>query len=112
MGKGVAIRLNNANIQGDILDLEKNIVTDSNGKILCGFSLGPVTEQNIAIFLIARPGELKGNPMTGVALVDALLDDDLLEYRHEIRKQFKQDGLIIDQLELYQLGKTKIKAHY
>ena len=91
--------------------IQLNDVTDS-GTICSGLVVGPTTEQNKAILLIIQPGELKERPTIGVGFNDILLGDDLLEYRHKIRKNFAADGLKITELNLYKLDDISIKATY
>jgi hypothetical protein len=110
--KGVGIRLVSSPQAGEVLNVERDMTFDSDGKILSGVAIGEVTEQNIAILLMARKGEFKEFPNVGVGLIDALLDDDLLGFRHSIREEFKKDGLTIELLELYDLNKIDIKAKY
>ena len=97
---------------GSVLDLKVVPVRDANGQIVSGLQVGHTLEQNKAFILIAHKGDFKFVPEIGVALGDALLDDDLLPYRHEIREQFTRDGLTIRDLDLYHLQRVKIDAVY
>lgn len=93
-------------------DLDIQIKRDASGKIISGLKLGPTLEQNVASLLIGEPGDFKGNPDLGVGLRSALLDEDLLEYRHQIKGQFVKDGLNVKHLDLYNLHKFSIDAEY
>ena len=99
-------------INSKLYDLEVNVVRDQNGKILSGLVLGPTLDQNIACLLMAEPGDFKLNPELGVGLRSSLLDEDLLEYRHQIKEQFSKDRLTVNHLNLYNLQKFSIDAEY
>ena len=98
--------------QGDLFDLKIEVVRDENGKILSGLVFGQTQPKNEASILIARKGEFKLNPLLGVGLGDALLSENLLEFRHKIREQFAFDGLNIKHLDLYNLQNFSIDAEY
>ncbi|ROH98415.1 hypothetical protein EGI16_21510 [Chryseobacterium sp. G0240] len=93
-------------------DLEINVKKDASGRIVSGLVLGPTLEQNIACILIAEPGDFKENLSLGVGIRSALLDEDLLPYRHQIREQFSRDGLYVSSLDFYDISKFKINAAY
>lgn len=112
MPKGTAIQLNDSVTGGELFDLKIQVQRDQSGKILSGLCIGQTTEQNQALLLILHPGESKEYPTIGVGLGDCLLDDDLLEYRHSVRRNFAADGLQISKLDLYDLKKIDIKAAY
>lgn len=92
--------------------LDINVIRDSAGRITSGLVFGNTLEQNIATILIAEPGDLKNNPSIGVGMRSALLDEDLLPYRHQIKEQFAKDGLDVKHLDLYNLKKFSIDAQY
>lgn len=98
--------------QGELFDLKIEVIRDEKGQILSGLVYGSTKSQNEASILIARPGEFKLYPLLGVGLTDALLGEDLLEYRHKIREQFAFDGLNIIKLDLYNLNNFSIEAYY
>ena len=100
------ISTDNGNID---LDIDIKLVS---GKIISGIKLGRTLEQNMACLLIAESGDLKGNPDLGVGLRSALLDQDLLEYRHQIKEQFSKEGMVVKHLDLYNLQKFSIDAEY
>ena len=85
---------------------------DSFGKIVSGLVIGDALEQNMALILIAEPGEFKANLDLGVGLPSALLGEDLLKYRHAIKNQFSLDGLNVKHLDLYNLQNFNIDAEY
>lgn len=93
-------------------DLKIEVQKEASGKIVSGVILGPTLEQNMACLLIAEPGDYKGNADLGVGLRSALLGEDLLEYRHQIKEQFAKDGINIKHLDLYNLNKFSIDAEY
>jgi len=93
-------------------DLFVNVQKDEFGKITSGLTLGATLEQNMASILIAEQGDFKGNLDLGVGLLSALLDEDLLEYRHLIKEHFSKDGLYIKHLDFYNLQNFNIDANY
>jgi len=112
MGKGTAIQLNDTNDTGEIMDLNIAPVRDASGKIISGLVVGNTLEQNKALILINQPGELKFKADLGVGLEDLLLSDDLLEYRHKIRREFEKDGLKVTRVDLYEGKPFKVDAVY
>lgn len=76
------------------------------------FATGESINQQQALILIAHQGEFKMSPEIGVGIADLLLGEELLEYRHKIRNHFMMDGLKINRLDLYELGKLKIDVEY
>ena len=96
--------------QGEIFDLKIDVVRDENGQILSGLVFGSTQHQNEASILIARKGEYKLNPLLGVGIGDALLGENLLEYRHKIREHFASDGLNVKHLDFYNLKNFSIDA--
>ena len=93
-------------------DLSIEVMKDEHGKIVSGLVLGATLEQNMACLLIAEPGDFKANPTLGVGLRSALLDEEMLEYRHQIKEQFANDGLNVKHLQLYNLKEFEIDAEY
>lgn len=109
--KGVGIQYNDSE-SSELFDLKIEVVRNAENKIISGLVIGSTKPQNEASILIARPGEFKTMPLLGVGLGDALLGEDLLEYRHRIREQFAMDGLNVKHLDLYNLQKFSIDADY
>lgn len=97
---------------GSAIDLDVNVQRDSTGKILSGLILGPTLAQNMTCILIAEPGDFKDNLSVGVGIRSALLDEDMLDYRHKIKEQFPLDGLNVKHLDLYNLKTFSIDAEY
>lgn len=97
---------------GQVYDLKIEVVKDQFGKIVSGLVIGDTLEQNMASILIAEPGDFKANLGLGVGLRSALLDEDLLKYRHAIKNQFSLDNLNVKHLDLYNLQKFNIDAEY
>ncbi|PWN62314.1 hypothetical protein [Chryseobacterium oncorhynchi] len=95
-----------------VFALDINIKRDSSGRITSGLVLGNTLQQNMASILIAEPGDLKNQLSVGVGIRSALLDEDLLQYRHLIKSQFAKDGLVVKHLDLYNLTKFSIDAEY
>ena len=98
--------------QNGNFDLKIDLKKDASGKIISGLVLGSTLEQNMACILIAEAGDFKANPDLGVGLRSALLGEDLLEYRHQIKEQFAKEGLNIKHLELYDIQNFNIDAEY
>lgn len=95
-----------------VYDLKIQVVKDSFGKILSGMVIGATLEQNMASIMVAEPGDFKANLSLGVGLRSALLDEDLLKYRHAIKEQFAMDGMTVNHLDLYNLQRFSIDAEY
>lgn len=95
-----------------VLDLKINPRHDEAGRIISGLVIGNTMKQNQALILIAHPGDFKHQPTLGVGLSDALLDENLLEFRHKIREHFAIDGMYVKHLDFYELQKLKIEAQY
>lgn len=110
--KGRAIQVIDNKDEGTILDLKINPIRDENGQIVSGIVIGNTLEQNKAFLLLAHPNDFKANPTLGVGIEDAVLDSELLEFRHKIRAQFAQDGLKISNLDLYNLKQVNIECSY
>lgn len=110
--KGFALQLNDNSDNSELCDLKIDVQRDGSGKITSGVVIGSTLEQNKALLLILQPGELKERPTIGVGLNDILLGEDLLTYRHKIRRNFLADGLTITELNLYKPENISIKAHY
>jgi hypothetical protein len=110
--KGFGIQLIDHTEEGITFDVKITILRDETGKIRSGLTLGDTLEQNQAILLLQREGDLKSEPTLGVAFNDLLLGDDLLLFRHKIRREFSKDGLTITDLNLYNKEKLTIKASY
>ncbi len=110
--KDRAIQVIDNEDEGTILDLKINPIRDANGKIVSGVVIGDTLEQNKAFLLLAHPNDFKANPTLGVGIEDAVLDSELLEFRHKIREQFAKDGLKITNLDLYNLQKVNIECSY
>lgn len=110
--KDVGIQLIDNVSEGIIMDLKIKPVRDTSGKIVSGFVIGNILEQNKALIFIGSQGDFKFRPDLGVGFGDVLLGDDLLEYRHKVTEHFTKDGLKITQLDLYTLDNIKIVANY
>lgn len=95
-----------------VFALDVNVQRDASGRIVSGLVLGNTLQQNMASILIAEPGDFKINLSLGVGIRSALLDEDLLPYRHQIKEQFAKDGLYVKHLDLYNLEKFTIDAEY
>lgn len=92
-----------------------DILLNDDGSLLIrngDFAVGESINQQQAMLLIAHQGEFKMTPEIGVGISDLLLGEELLEYRHKIRNQYTLDGLKINRLDLYEIGKLKIDAEY
>lgn len=105
---GIQYKSNNEGL----FDLDIKVKRDSSGRIISGLVLGGTLQQNMACILIAEPGDFKENLSLGVGIRNALLDEDLLPYRHQIKEQFANDGLYVSSLDFYDISKFKIDAEY
>lgn len=111
--KGYAIQLEPSSTP-KVLQPVYAVHRGADGKIRQGLVVGSTQAQNEALILMSNPGEYKNAPKVGVALENALLSstDDLLVYRHRTRKNYQQEGLEIEQMEMYNIRKVNIKAKY
>ena len=109
--KATGVQYNDSS-DGLVYDLKIDVKKDDSGKIISGLVIGATLEQNMASILIARKGDLKRDLEFGIDFRSALLDDDLLEYRHNIKEQFSKDGLTVNHLDLYDIKKFSIDAGY
>lgn len=110
--KTKAIGIQYENTTGLFYNLAINVVRNADNKILSGLVIGPTLAQNMASILIAEPGDYKTDLSLGVGLRSALMDEDLLEYRHQIKEQFAKDNLVVKHLNLYNLENFQIDAEY
>ncbi len=110
--KDFAIQLVDHTDDGELMDVKIVPIRDKDGLITQGVVLGNTLQQNKALILIAHPNDFKGNPTLGIGIGDITLSTDLLDYRHEIRRQFPLDGLKITELNLYDLNNVTIEADY
>jgi len=105
--KSRALQLDNIEV-----DLKIEPVRDALGQITSGLIVGNTLYQNQALLLSFHAGDLKEAPTTGIGLSDALLEEDLLKYRHEIRRQFTADGMDVKNLDFYNIDTLKVDANY
>jgi len=98
--------------EGVLLDLAIMPIRDNDNKIVRGLQIGNTLEQNKAFLLIGNTSDFKFQPDLGVGVEDMLLGEGLLIFRHKIREQFAKDGLIITDLDLYNLNQINIDARY
>lgn len=110
--KDNAIQLVGEGDVGTVGDLKIDLKYDDQNKIVSGLSIGNTLNQNMALLLIAEPGELKEYPTRGAGFKSQLLGEDLLASRHAIRENFEWDGLKIEELEVYDTKNIKIQAYY
>ncbi len=111
--KDKAIQIIDTTDVGEVMDLKIDPIRGDDGKIISGLVVGNTLEQNKALILLAQPCDFKFKPTLGVGIEDFLLEDaDLLECRHRIRENFRQDGLKIKDLDLYDINSVKIDAGY
>jgi len=112
--KDFGIQLVDSNDQGNYLDIKVDPIVDGNGLIVSGLVLGNTQKQNELLILACNPGEIKHHPTMGVGLADATLEDspDLLSFRHDIRRNYKAEGLKITKLDLYDIRNVNIESSY
>jgi len=92
------------------------ILLDETGGIMVhngGMAVGNTSLQNQYMILVAQKGEFKEHPALGVGISNMLGDDDVLEWKKQIREEFKKDGLKVNKIDLdLQTGDIAIDAHY
>ncbi len=94
------------------VDLNVDVVRDTDGLIAQGITIGETMNQNQALLLIANAGEIKMHPTIGVAIDELLLDDDYLRIKHRIRDNFSKDGLVVKNINLSNKKPLTIEASY
>lgn len=87
-------------------------VRDTTGKIVQGMAVGSTIQQNTALILICRMGEIKESPSLGVGIEDVLLDNDYLEWRRRIRTNLELDEQTVNQIKFNSVDKLFIDANY
>lgn len=92
-------------------DIDVKVRRDSSGKIVSGMVVGDILAQNQALILQLHKGELKEDPSVGVGISDMLLDNDLQNWRREIREQMELDGQTVDKVILTE-NELRIEARY
>lgn len=97
---------------GELMDLKIEVKRNAEGKIEQGLVLGNILPQNIALIVMANPGEFHFSPLLGVAIDELILDDDYLRYKHRIREHLERDGLKVKSIELSEKRTLKIEANY
>ena len=112
MGKDTGIQLNDHLSDNAQMDIKLDIQRDSSGRITHGMVVGSTLHQNQALILITRKGEWKFRPDLGVGIEDAILDDELLNYRHSIKEELVKDGMTVRKLVFYEGKPFELKADY
>lgn len=112
MGKDTGIQLNDHLEGATQMDIKLDIIRDSSDRITQGMVIGNTLNQNQALILITRKGEWKFRPDMGVGIEDAILDDDLLNYRHSIKEELVKDGMTVRKLVFYEGKPFELKADY
>lgn len=72
---------------------------------------GDATNQHQQLLLLFKQGELKQFPLVGVGIESFLLDDDILNLKHEIEAQFEADGMKVNDVQTNG-SSIKIDASY
>jgi len=86
-------------------------VRDSSGVIQSGITVGNTLYQNQFVILTAQKSEIKENPTIGVGINDMANDDDLNEWKKDIRENFAMDGMKVNTLTITASG-MEVKADY
>jgi len=112
--KNIGVQINDTNDLGQLMDIKIRVQRDETGKIVTGMVIGDTLEQNKALLLLLRPGDLKDKPLIGVGIEDILLSDEtnLTEYRHKIRRNLESDGMRVGVVDFYNKTNLKIEAYY
>lgn len=112
MSKVTGIQLeSNSNIATGA-DLKIHVKRDDSNQIEQGLMIGNTINQNQALMLIASPSDFKSSPTLGVSLMDLMLDEDYLAFRHRIREHFLKDGLKVRRIQLENGKPLIIEASY
>lgn len=76
------------------------------------FVIGDTDKQNQDVLLVSEKGSFKENPDVGVGLFSFLEAENPIDMMSEIRRQFTNDGMTINQLQYTSDGKLIIDAKY
>lgn len=75
------------------------------------FAWGDSTQQHQRSLLMAHQGEYKQSPLVGLGLRNYLDDESPDDLMREIRKQFVQDGMTVNSLQITASG-VSVNAYY
>lgn len=75
------------------------------------FVVGEATKQHQRKLLITQKGEYKQHPLVGVGIANYLDDENPDDLLRETRKQFVQDGMAVNKLEVTATG-VGVDAEY
>jgi len=74
---------------------------------------GPADEQHQHLLLVTKKGAWKENPITGVGLINYLMDNDINGMLREVRSQFESDGQTVRAVGYDEVnGKLEFDANY
>lgn len=76
------------------------------------FVIDTSNQQHIGTMLKTRIGELKQFPASGVGIEDMLLGDEVIEFKHKIRKQLTDDGATVTKIDFTSKNKLTLNADY
>lgn len=74
---------------------------------------GPADEQHQELLLVTKKGAWKENPLTGVGLIEYLMDNDVNGMLREVRRQFEADKMTVNSVGFDEVtGNLKFDAAY
>lgn len=96
--------------------MPQDIRHDSTGDVLLtggDISIGESTYQHQRDIALSRKGDIRTKPRVGVGIEDWLLDEGVTDGENndlttELRRQYRQDGMIVKKLDL----KGDVDANY
>lgn len=107
---GIQLESNSDIVNG--ADLKIRVKRSDSNQITQGLVIGNTMNQNQALMLIASPSDFKSSPTLGVSIMDLMLDEDYLGFRHRIREHFLKDGLKVRSIQLESGKPLIIDANY
>lgn len=83
--------------------IKRDILLDEDYDLLIDggdFVIGDCLNQQVALLLLASPGDIRSAPENGVGLPEYLLGEDNDHLNAEIRFQFKKDNLKLRKIKI------------
>jgi hypothetical protein len=94
-------------------DLQLNTTTNDLVLVNADLSIGISDGQQQECLLIAQKGSVKQFPDAGVGIENYLNESEIDDMLREIRFQFEQDGMVVNQLDYNeQTGQLNYDANY
>lgn len=70
------------------------------------------TVQHMNLLTVSNRGDWRQYPLTGIGIINFLLDDTIGDLYKEIKSQYESDGMVVDKLNVFNNGVVEEEAHY